>query len=405
MPIGRESIFGGNEYNILLVILLFGTLLIGTPYAFDQKSFTNQLIGYAIWVLGFGAFGVVVFKETFILGTRFSGINLNIQKKFDEKPWHIMSLIFTKEEITDEKDVSLLEGYVRESERYLPYAFAKALAEKQLDKPRHYYYKLICHVGNYIGEIDLILPTRWELVWGRDHSYQSIVIGMFVRFVSHIWVGGGNLRGYRKEVNNPELSKLQRFLEALHLKHYKKTEWNYYPVIYVTDSPLHRIYPEIAIVKPATITEEYLMAKATQTLASNAIPYKSVIRGMEETVAVQDEIIEKKLDRDYRVPAQMKVGDVGSKKRLQLGGARLVLAMLAIVAIGIFAYSYYSGDVTFGEPTAAQYRVVQQTAVPQYLSSGWTLVAYTPDGNAIVKINTVGLRQVAPQIQAPAGPT
>ena len=402
MPIGRESILGGNEYNILLVVLLFCTLLIGTPYAFDQKSFTNQLIGYSIWVLGFGAFGFVVFSETFIKGTKFPSINLNIQKKFDEKPWHVMSMIFSKEEITDDQEISVLQGLIRENEKYIPYLLSKALKEAQIEKPRHYYYKILCHIGNYIGEMDLILPARWEVVWGRDHSYQSIVIGMFVRFISHIWVGGGDLRGYRTWLANLELSKLQKFLEALHFKKYKRTEKHSAAIIYITDSPLHRKFPELAIAMPQTITKELEMAKATQTLASNAIPWKAEVRELEMTVAALDEINEQKMDRDYRVPAQMRVGEVGAKKRLQLGGVRLVLAMFAILAIGVFAYSYYNGDVTFGEPTAAQYRVVQQTVVPQYLSSGWTLVGYTPDGNAIVKINTPSIP--GPQRQAVPAP-
>jgi len=397
LPIGRESILGGNEYNILLVVLLFATLLTGTPYAFDQKNFTNNLIGYSIWTLGFGAFGFIVFSETFIKGTKFSSINLNIQKKFDEKPWHIMSMIFSKEEILDDKEISRLQGHIRENEKYIPYLLAQALKEAQIEKPRHYYYKVLCHTGNYIGEMDLILPARWETVWGRDHSYQSIVIGIFVRFISHIWVGGGNLRGYRTWLDNPELSKLQRFLETLHLKKYRRTEKHAAPIIYLTDSPLHRNFPELAIAMPQIITKELEIAKATQTLASSAIPYKAQVRELEMTVDAQDELREKQLDRDYRAPAQMRVGDVGAKKHLQLGGAKLILAMLAIVAIGVFAYSYYNGDVTFGDPTTVQYRVVPQQIASQYTASGWQVVGYTPDGNAIVKINTASIQSTQRQ--------
>ena len=393
--IGKETPLGGNERAAGLASWLFVSVFVGLNLT-QSPDITYFYGGWGLVFLGISTFSAKLLKEWAFNGMDGETLDIDAQKNIQQRPKHYRFMIdgdMTTEIQTEDDlrqlgitmDMPTLDGMITEEERNLPALLQKALTTGGDIIPKHHFYllKTLPDRGNYEGYMILILPSTKENTL-KFWLYRHQMVGKYMRYKSIICTTQGSIRGNFLMRSRVQLNRLQAFLVKLHIKKYPKYFFHEYPVVYITGSPLHKMFP-IVISMAGLVTKESLVQHASRALAILTEDKDLIIENQDQTIDSQYEIIEAKLDATYGYtpPDLQAISDRPSTK-LKDPNIRSVVAIIAIVGIALFAFSIYTGEIQFGTP--AIQRIVNCSTVNSLVQQGWKLEGQTPEGLCRVSI-------------------
>ena len=385
------SVLSGYERTVFLIILMAISTLFGGIWAIAGTGI-DQIIGIA--VLGFGLFGIVGFFVKQYVFTTNKGFVLSICIQFARLLVPDTGNVWFRnyEDITEIPIMEELSESLRPEDQLLPAELQKSLGESKEKNPQHHYVRIRCELGFFVGEIDFLLQASPENVF-IHHPVSYPIVGAYPRWFANLEIASGEFRGFREWTEPFEGNKLQKFAQKIRIKKYPKIVPKRALIIYITDSSLHRTYPEVAI-KAKQMTPELEMRYATLVLARDARDYIGEIKQAWEAADSEAELKEKKLEVAYKVPPSITqtVNPTGRK----LSNAKFVVVFLVILVGISMLWLFYTNAMVIGESPDGDFRLknIKPETLEQHLIAGWEIVGILPNGEYVVKIEQSRLQQI-----------
>ena len=249
LKIKTVGFLGGYEKVVFLFgLLIFGIIVPGAVVMIAGPEWYHFYLGLGMIVAGcIGIGGFFVKQYAFTTNTGFAE-SVVLQGGYLEEPisgniwFHNYDLSFDSSVFHKTR----LMDYIHDEELIIPKEFQQMLGQGIEKTPAFHFVRVKPELGFISDEIIWAIPAPLENTF--VHFWKPYpIIGAYPRLSADLEFVGGDVRGYYKWVEKNRLSKIQKFLQILHLRHYSRSTEKRGRVVMTTDSNLHRGYPKIAL--------------------------------------------------------------------------------------------------------------------------------------------------------------